>query len=195
MTVQYLTWLAGEDWLPATDFWRSGRCLADADSCGKGIVRLDFGRSFFFKGERVTDVILERIPATFTLAFASLILSVLGGIPLGVYAAIKRGKFADHFIRISTVLVNTVPHWWLGLLLLIVLGSYLGLVPLGGMQTIGDGSWLDRLHHLVLPATVGAIGGWIGFFAHFTFRDVGSVESGLCPYRSGQGVRGTGRYL
>jgi peptide/nickel transport system permease protein len=35
------------------------------------------------------------------------------------------------------------------------------LVPLGGMQTIGDGSWADRLHHLILPAVIGAIGGWI----------------------------------
>lgn len=161
--VQYITWLAGEDWPPANETWRSGRCLSDPDRCGRGIVRLDFGRSFFFKGQPAIDVILERVPATFTLAFASLILSVLGGVPLGIYAALHRGKFADHFIRVSTVLVNTVPHWWLGLLLLIFLGGYLGLVPLSGMHTVGDGSLLDRLHHLILPATVGAIGGWIGF--------------------------------
>ncbi|RME96900.1 MAG: ABC transporter permease [Chloroflexi bacterium] len=161
--VQYITWLAGEDWPPANETWRSGRCLNNPDRCGRGIIRLDFGRSFFFKGQPAIDVILERVPATFTLAFASLILSVLGGVPLGVYAALHRGKFADHFIRVSTVLVNTVPHWWLGLLLLIFLGGYLGLVPLSGMYTVGDGSLLDRLHHLILPATVGAIGGWIGF--------------------------------
>ncbi len=161
--VQYLTWLTGEDWLPATETWRSGRCLANPDRCGRGIVRLDFGRSFYFKGRSTIEVIGERVGATFTLAFASLILSVLGGVPLGIYAALRRGKFADHFIRVSTVLVNTVPHWWLGLLLLIILGGYLGLIPLSGMQTIGDGSLLDRLHHLILPATVGAIGGWIGF--------------------------------
>jgi peptide/nickel transport system permease protein len=62
---------------------------------------------------------------------------------------------------VTTVLVNTVPEWWIGLLLLIFLGGYLGLVPLGGIQTIGDGSLSDRLHHLILPALVGAIGGWI----------------------------------
>jgi len=161
--VQYLTWLAGEDWLPATPYWRSGRCLAETSRCGLGIIRLDFGRSFFFKGQPVIDVIAERIPATFILGFASLIISVIGGIPLGVYAALNRGKLPDHIVRVSTVLVNTVPHWWLGLLLLIVLGGYLGIVPLSGMETIGDGSLLDRLHHLALPAIVGAIGGWIGF--------------------------------
>ncbi|MCB0166132.1 MAG: ABC transporter permease [Anaerolineae bacterium] len=163
IVIQYIAWLAGEDWLPRTETWRSGRCLADPDRCGKGIIRLDFGKSFFFKGQPAIDVIVERMPATFILGAASLLLSVVGGLPLGVYAAIKRGKLPDHIIRVSTVLVNTVPHWWLGLLLLIFLGGYLGLVPLSGMYTIGDGSLLDRLHHLILPATVGAIGGWIGF--------------------------------
>jgi peptide/nickel transport system permease protein len=165
--MQYLAWLAGEDWLPKNDAWRSGRCLAEAERCGRGIIRLDFGRSFFFQGRPTTDVILERVPATFILAFTSLIIGVLGGFPLGIYAALNRGRLPDHTIRVSTVLVNTVPHWWLGLLLLIFLGGYLGLVPLSGMQTIGVDSGfeaiLDRLHHLILPATVGAIGGWIGF--------------------------------
>jgi len=174
--VQYIVWLTGEDWLPNNLTWRSGLCIADSTRCVRGIIRLDFGRSFFFKGQPAIDVIVERIPASFVLAFSSLIISVVGGVPLGIYAALKRGKLPDHFIRISTVLVNTVPHWWLGLLLLIVLGGFLGLVPLSGMQTIGVdpptsifdvNGWAeflrDRLHHLILPATVSAIGGWIGF--------------------------------
>lgn len=161
--VQYVAWLAGEDWLPKYPDWRSGRCLSDPARCGHGLLRLDFGRSFFFTGQPVIDVIAERIPATFTLGFSSLVISVVFGVPLGILAALNRGKLPDHFIRISTVLVNTVPHWWLGLLLLIFLGGFLGLVPLSGMQTVGDGSLLDRLHHLILPATVAAIGGWISF--------------------------------
>lgn len=161
--VQYLAWLAGEDWAPETEMWRSGRCLTDPSNCGRGVLRLDFGRSFFFKGRSVIDVIIERIPATFQLALAGLILSVVGGIPLGIYAALNRGKMPDHIVRIVTVLTNTVPEWWIGLLLLIILGGYLGVVPLSGMQTVGDGSLLDRLHHLLLPAVVSAIGGWIGF--------------------------------
>lgn len=161
--IQYITWLTGEDWTPETAAWRSGRCLSDSSRCGRGVLRLDFGRSFFFKGRSVIDVIAERIPATFQLAFSGLILSVLGGVPLGIYSALNRGKLPDHVIRITTVLINTVPEWWIGLLLLIILGGYLGLVPLSGMQTVGDGSLLDRLHHLILPAIVSAIGGWIGF--------------------------------
>jgi peptide/nickel transport system permease protein len=160
--VQYITWLLGEDWTPRTDAWRSGQCLSNQERCGRGIVRLDFGKSFFFKGQPVINLIVERMPATFILAFSSLLIGLLG-IPLGFLAAMHRGRRIDHTIRVSTVLLNTVPHWWLGLLLLIFLGGFLGLVPLSGMQTVGDGSLLDRLHHLVLPATVGAIGAWISY--------------------------------
>lgn len=163
LPAQYMAWAFGEDWLPATLAWRSGRCLADGTNCGHGIIRLDFGRSFHFQGESVIDLIVERMPATFLLAFSSLLLSVVIGIPLGIIAALYRGRWPDNVIRVTTVVLNTVPEWWIGLLLLIVLGGYLGLVPLGGMQTIGDGSLMDRLHHLWLPATVSAIGGWIGF--------------------------------
>ena len=161
--VQYIAWAFGEDWLPADDTWRSGRCLADENRCSLGIARLDFGRSFSFPGQRVLPLILDRIPATFTLAFSSLILSVVIGFPLGIISALNRGRWPDNVIRVTTVLFNTVPEWWIGLLLLVLLGGYLRLVPLGGMYTIGDGSLLDRLEHLALPAIVSSISGWIGF--------------------------------
>jgi peptide/nickel transport system permease protein len=161
--VQYVAWAFGEDWLPATDTWRSGRCLLDETRCSLGIVRGDFGRSFSFPGQRVLPLIVDRIPATFTLAFASLLLSVVIGFPLGIISALYRGRAPDNVIRVSTVLLNTVPEWWIGLLLLIILGGYLGWVPLGGMYDINDGSLLDRLEHLALPALVSSIGGWIGF--------------------------------
>ncbi len=161
--VQYLAWAFGEDWMPTTDTWRSGRCQTTPDACARGIVRLDFGRSFSFKGERVIDLIVARIPATLTLALSSLILSIVIGFPLGIISAYTRGRWPDNTIRIGTVLINTVPEWWIGLLLLIILGGYLGWVPLGGMYTIGDGSLPDRLRHLALPALVSSISGWIGF--------------------------------
>jgi peptide/nickel transport system permease protein len=165
LLVQYLSWLTGEDWftiLPDGEDWQSGQCQSDADRCSRGILRLDFGRSFHFTGRPVIDMIVERIPATFLLSGTSFLISILVGIPLGITAAMNWGKLPDHVIRVTTVLVNTVPDWWIGLLLLIVLGGYLGLVPLGGIETIGDGSLADRLHHLVLPALVSATGGWIG---------------------------------
>jgi len=164
--VQYVAWVAGEDWFGGVEGLRdlqSGRCAADPDKCIRGVLRLDFGRSFHYQGEPVLKLIAERIPATLLLAVSSLILSVIIGIPLGIVAALHRGRWPDHVIRVTTVLLSTVPEWWIGLLLLIILGSYLQIVPLGGMQSIGGGDLPDLLHHLALPATVAAIGGWIGF--------------------------------
>jgi peptide/nickel transport system permease protein len=161
--VQYVAWAFGEDWLPRTPTWRSGRCLNSQDQCIHGIIRLDFGRSFHYQGESVISLIVGRMPATFLLAFSSLLISAVIGIPLGILSALYRGKWPDNLIRVTTVVLNTVPEWWIGLLLLIILGGYLKIVPLSGMQTIGDGSFWDRIHHLILPATVSAIGGWIGF--------------------------------
>jgi peptide/nickel transport system permease protein len=161
--IQYLSWAVGEDWLPANEFWRSGRCMNNEASCSRGIIRLDFGRSFAYRGQPVIDLIAERVPATFTLAFSGLVLSVIIGFPLGIIAALNRGRWPDNTIRFTTVVINTVPEWWIGLVLLIFLGGILGLVPLGGMYRVGDGSLMDRLHHLILPAIVSATGGWIGF--------------------------------
>lgn len=174
LPVQYVAWLAGEDWLPATVDWRSGRCLFDNEDCSRGLLRLDFGRSFFFKGERVADVIVERIPATALLGFSSFLVVLLIGLPLGILSALWRGTWFDTGMRIFTVLASTMPDWWLGLLLLIILGGYLDLVPLGGMGEIGDNSWQDRLHHLLLPAIVAATGGWIGVsrIVRFSILDV-----------------------
>ena len=61
------------------------------------------------------------------------------------------------------MLLNTVPEWWIGLLLLIILGGYLGWVPLGGMYDIGDGSLGGSAGALGAACLVASISGWIGF--------------------------------
>jgi len=125
------------------------------------VVRLDFGYSFIDR-RPVIEKIAERVPATFQLSLTSFALGLLG-IPLGVYAATRRGRWQDQTIRLFTVFGNAVPHWWLGLMLLVLSASTIRIFPLGGMYTVGDGSLPDRLWHLALPALVGALGGWIGF--------------------------------
>jgi peptide/nickel transport system permease protein len=123
------------------------------------VLRLDFGRSFIDQ-RPVIDKIVERIPASFQLALATFILGLLG-IPLGVYAATHRGSLGDQCVRLFTVVGNCVPGWWLGLMALLVSASTINIFPLGGMYTIGNDNLLDRLWHLALPATIGAMGGWI----------------------------------
>jgi peptide/nickel transport system permease protein len=125
------------------------------------LLRGDLGRSFQDR-RPVLDKILERAPNTLYLNGAALLASLFG-IPLGVWAATNRGRLPDHAVRIATTVVNAMPDWWLGLMLLVLLGASLGVVPLGGMYTIGNDTLPDRLWHLLLPALVGATGGLIGF--------------------------------
>lgn len=116
------------------------------------IVQGDFGRSFTDK-RPVTDKILDRLPNTLLLSGAALLIGFLG-IPLGVVAALRRGGVFDNVWRFVTVAGNAMPNWWLGLMLLVLSVNTVNWFPLAGTQTPGDGSILDRLHHLALPAFV-----------------------------------------
>jgi peptide/nickel transport system permease protein len=153
------------------------------------VVRLDFGYSFVDR-RPVIEKIAERIPASFQLSIASFGLGLLG-IPLGLYAALRRGRWQDQSIRLFTVFGNAVPHWWLGLMLLILSASTLRLFPLGGMYTVGDGSLPDRLWHLALPALIGALGGWIGLsrFVRSEMLDVLGQDYVRTAHAKGLGAR------
>jgi peptide/nickel transport system permease protein len=123
--------------------------------------RGNFGISFIDQ-RPVVDKIAERLPATLELSLAALLLGLLG-IPLGVFAAMHRGSWVDNLVRVFTVVGNAVPHWWLGLMILVVSANTIRIFPLGGMYTQGNDTLLDRLWHLALPATIAAMGGWIGY--------------------------------
>ena len=84
----------------------------------RGIVQGDFGRSYVSR-RPVINMIAERLPATVLLSGTSMILGFLVGVPLGIYAALKRGSWFDNFIRIVTVAGNAIPHWWLALIMII----------------------------------------------------------------------------
>jgi len=123
---------------------------------------LNLGRSYADK-RPVTEKVFERIPNTLTLSGTGFVLGFLG-VPLGVLAAQRRGRSFDHGLRIFTAIGNATPHWWLGLVILLFsVRSGLNLFPLAGTTTPGDGSLLDRLHHILLPALLIAFGGWLGY--------------------------------
>lgn len=124
------------------------------------VVRGDFGRSFV-DSRPVMDKIMERVPATLQLNLAGLLIGLLG-IPIGIYAAIRHGGIFDHGLRVSTVIGNAAPSWWIGLMILIFVAAPTRIFPLGGMYTIGkENDLLDRLWHLFLPAVILALGDWI----------------------------------
>jgi peptide/nickel transport system permease protein len=108
----------------------------------KNIALGDFGNSVLTR-RPVTEHILERLPATIELGFVSMFLSVLIGVPLGVYSAVRRGGVMDGAARTFAILGQSMPTFWLGLMLILVFGVMLGALPAGGR---------GGPEHLILPA-------------------------------------------
>jgi peptide/nickel transport system permease protein len=108
----------------------------------KNIVQGDFGKSVLSR-RPVTEHIWERLPATVELGMVAMLLSVLIGVPIGVYSAVRRGGVLDGAARVFAVLGQSLPPFWLGLMLILVFGVVLGLLPAGGR---------GGPQHLLLPA-------------------------------------------
>jgi peptide/nickel transport system permease protein len=106
------------------------------------LARGDFGNSIISR-RPVVEHIWERLPATVELGFVAMFLSVLIGVPLGMYSAVRRGGMLDTGARVFAVLGQSMPAFWLGLMLILFFGVVLGVLPAGGRGTI----W-----HLILPA-------------------------------------------
>lgn len=123
----------------------------------RSIVELDLGRSYAYQ-QPVTSLIAERAWPTFQLNVYSLLFAALG-VPLGVYAARNRGRMPDVAIRFLTVIGTSVPTWWLGLSLIVLMSATLNWFPNGQ----GDGTLLDWLRHITLPALLLGLGGLITF--------------------------------
>jgi peptide/nickel transport system permease protein len=113
----------------------------------KNVLRGDFGRSVRTH-ELVLPAILERLPASLTLAAASLIVALVIGIPVGVLSAVKPYSRLDQGSMIGALLGVSIPNFWLALMLILVFSLYLDWLPASGRGTPPD------LKHLVLPAIV-----------------------------------------
>ena len=120
----------------------------------------DFGVSFR-NGESVFDLVMSRLPAPISLAVAALIIALLISFPLGIISAMRRGRAIDHAARIGSQIGVSVPDFWLGILLILVLTGWLGLLPPSGYTPITEDP-VDWLRHVIMPAlTVGLISGSI----------------------------------
>lgn len=151
--IQYLRWLIGDDWMrwdsdgdgisdqailiPLLGYKRDRASAIMRDEAGnpileplppgtrKGILRGDFGNSFFQGRRPVLEIIGERIPATIELGLASLLVGLTIGLPIGILAAVWKGSLFDNFTRVAAVIFNALPIFWLGLLLLLLVGRFL----------------------------------------------------------------------
>jgi peptide/nickel transport system permease protein len=121
-------------------------------------VRGEFGLSLR-QGRKVSALITERLPATLELALAAAALALVAGIPLGVYAALRRGSFGSQLVMTLSLLGVSLPTFLIGILLILFFSVTLKWLPsFGRGDTVAFGAWttglltVDGWKHLVLPA-------------------------------------------
>jgi peptide/nickel transport system permease protein len=119
------------------------------------IAVLDLGHSFRY-GVEVADLVFSRLGPTLTLMGSALIVSVLVGTLLGIWAAMRVNRLPDTLISFLVVLGSAVPAFWLGLMLVVVFSVNFGWLPSSGMENIpafhtGVDRLVDIMRHLILP--------------------------------------------
>src|SRR5499426_2638774 len=107
----------------------------------RSVARGDFGQSFQYKAPALR-VVVERLPATIELALTAMVLTVLVGVSIGVLAAVRRGTGYDYAGTVLAVLGQSVPNFWLGIMLILLFG-----VTLRWLSTSGFQGWA----YLILP--------------------------------------------
>jgi len=170
-----------------------------------GVATGDMGTSLFTQ-RPVSEDLLSRLPATLELAIYATIIAVVGGIPLGVVAALRRNSWLDHAVRVVTVAGLAMAAFWLAILLQLLFSMWLGWTPLQGridgwgpdpitgfytLDAILRGDWStlgDAVRHLVLPVLTLALPA-MATIVRFTRAGVLNVmTSNFVFYQSAMGV-------
>lgn len=113
------------------------------------ILQGNFGMSISLK-QNVSDLILQRLPYTLMLTGAALVIEYLLAIPLGLWAAVKKNQLTDKVLTITTIVLWSMPPFWLGVLLMLVFSIHLNVLPLSGYS--GFSSLILPALTLALPA-------------------------------------------
>ena len=131
LPIQYLDWL--------------GRMLSG-----------DWGRSYR-DGDTVLSVIGSHLGATLELMVTATFIAIVLGCWIGVLGAVRRYSLFDSLATVGAMIALSIPTFWFGLVTIYIFSVNLGWLPSGDRQTVGDGSLLDLLYHLIAPAMVLAL--------------------------------------
>lgn len=125
-----------------------------------GAVQGDLGVSFR-TGRTVSSMIIERLPATVSLAAAAILVALLIAIPLGTISALRPRSVVDWFATVTSQAGISIPDFWMGIMLILIFAGTLGWLPTGGYVPLTEspGEWARRL---IMPAvTIGVVSGSI----------------------------------
>jgi peptide/nickel transport system permease protein len=170
LPVQYVVWLIGNDWMRVD---ADGDGVADSRGERRGILRGDFGFSFRTR-QPVLEEIGKRLPNTLYLMGIIFVVFTVIAIPVGVISAVRQYSIFDVAVTTLSFAGQAIPEFWLALILILIFYARLDnpftgdpLLPAGGMYTLESGfSLVDRIKHLILPVTAGALG-WVAWYSRF----------------------------
>jgi peptide/nickel transport system permease protein len=108
----------------------------------RSVSRGDFGHSFQYRAPALR-VVAERLPATLELTLVAMVLTIFFGVSIGIVAAVRRGTAYDYAGTVLAVLGQSLPNFWLGIMLILLFGVALRWLPTSGFE-----GW----RHLILPA-------------------------------------------
>jgi len=141
-----------------------------------GILHGDFGYSLQ-SGVPVAEIMRNHISATIELSVASLIMSSVFGILLGVISALNKGSVLDHILDVVGMVGVAIPQFLFGLICINTLALHHNILPVGGRMAYAGQSFIQRLPYLILPAAV------LGF----------SMTAGVMRYARGSMLESMGR--
>lgn len=98
-----------------------------------GLTQFDLGQSLFFQ-QPVSELIAERFPMTLQLAVMALLVAVLIAFPLGIWAALRAGKWPDHLSMTVSLIGVSIPNFWLGPMLILLFSLSLAWLPVSGAE-------------------------------------------------------------
>lgn len=188
----YIAWLTGEDWMDTIPqrLWPRSEltgepvslqltpCRENADNCGHGVLRGDFGDSWqVARGSKVSEVLLSRLRNTLILMVGATLLSLFVAIPIGIYSAVHQYSRLDYVFTTFSFMGTAMPVFWFGLMVIMVVGGnqspifkflHLPYLPTGNVTLVRapqagslelllgvrPGTWLDIGVHAILPTLV-----------------------------------------
>ncbi len=170
-----------------------------------GVAQGDFGVSLYTQ-RPIADDLVSRLPATLELAFVSILLSAVIGIPLGVLAAVDRNSWLDHALRVFTVSGLAIAAFWLAILFQLLFAMEWGVTPLQGridgwgpdpvtgfflIDSAWAGDWeafRSAAHHMVLPAVTLAFPAMATVMRFTRAGVLDAINSNYVDYQNAMGV-------
>jgi len=144
----------------------------------------DLGQSYLYN-QPVTDLILQRLPATVLLVLSALLTAIAVGTMVGVWASRRPHSVGSGAVTVLSLVGYSMPTFWTGILLVILFGKIIPIMPIAGMRDVRIyGGWwvtsLDVLHHLILHRVHGPVQPAIAG------QHAGGAELRLHPHRTSQ---------